>query len=167
MNWNGGSTIGLTLVHDENQLHEALDKAILESGNILIEEYIKGPEYTVGILADQVLPILEVRAANSFYDYEAKYLQDDTVYLFDTGLSENQISDMQNTALKCFKQLRCRDIARIDFIIGPDNVAYPLEVNTLPGFTDHSLVPKAAGRIGLTMPQICDKIVQIAWDRPI
>ncbi|MCF7956920.1 MAG: D-alanine--D-alanine ligase [Phycisphaerae bacterium] len=160
-----GSSIGVVIGQQELQLIEAIEDVLLHHGDCLIEQWVMGREFTVGILAGEVLPILEVKAAGGFYDFDAKYIKNDTQYSFDLGLPDETVKAMQADALACFHALGCRDLARVDFILN-DSGAFALEVNTLPGFTQHSLVPKAAQRAGMTMEEICDKIVQIAYDRP-
>ncbi len=160
-----GSSVGVVIGRQELQTIEAIEDALMHHGDCLIERFIMGREFTVGILAGEVLPVLEVKAADGFYDFEAKYEKNDTEYSFDLNLPDETIKAMQNDALACFNALKCRDLARIDFILS-DSGRFVLEINTLPGFTNHSLVPKAAQHIGMSMEEICDKIVQISYDRP-
>jgi len=107
-----------------------------------------------------VLPIIEIRSRTGFYDYQAKYVDDRTQYLFDTIADPAVRTRIQLAALACFDALDCRDFARVDFILSADGTPYALEVNTIPGFTTHSLLPKAAARIGLSMSDLCTRIVR-------
>ena len=134
-------------------------------GDCMIEQYIPGTEITVGVLRDRALPIIEIRSKTGFYDYEAKYLDDRTEFLFDTIGDPALVAEIEEAALSCFHALGCRDFARVDFILSDQQEIYALEVNTIPGFTSHSLLPRAAARTGLQMPQLCLQIVRAALDR--
>ncbi|MBN1764958.1 MAG: D-alanine--D-alanine ligase [Sedimentisphaerales bacterium] len=162
-----GSSVGVVIVRQEAEVRKAIFECINDYGDCLLEQYIDGPEYTVGIVGREPLPVLEVRPAQEFYDYQAKYEADDTDYVFDLDLPNEVLQNIQDIAFRAFDVLGCRDLARVDLITDSVGRIYVLEVNTIPGFTDHSLVPKAAARIGMNMPALCDHIVQIAWYRPI
>ncbi len=131
-----------------------------EFGDCMVESFIQGRELTVGVLGRQVLPIIEIRSKTGFYDYQAKYMDDRTEYLFDTIEDQAVQARVQRAALACFDALGCRDFARVDFILSGDGTPYALEVNTIPGFTTHSLLPKAAAQIGLSMSDLCVRIVR-------
>lgn len=118
---------------------------------------------TVWILGNQALPIIEIRSKTGFYDYHAKYIDERTEFLFDTIDDPGLVSKINQAALDCFNVLGCRHFARVDFILGDDGIPYVLEVNTIPGFTTHSLLPKAAAKIGLSMSQLCVKIIEMAY----
>jgi len=133
----------------------------------MIEEFIAGREVTVGILCDKSLPIIEIRTQTSFYDYHAKYLDDQTQFLFDTITEADLAASIRRAAVDCFNALGCRHFARVDFILSNDGIAYALEVNTIPGFTSHSLLPKAAAREGLSMSDLCTRIVAAAYPSPV
>ncbi len=160
-----GSSVGVTIAADKTQACNAAIEVVSRFGDCLIEQFVTGRELTAGILVDTALPLVEIKAAQGFYDYEAKYLKNDTTYLVEPECPTEVAQAIQSSALKIFQAIGCRDLARIDFILRPDNTFIALEVNTLPGFTDHSLVPKAAAHLGWSMAQICDKIVQNAWNR--
>jgi D-alanine-D-alanine ligase len=128
----------------------------------MIEEYIAGREITVGVLGGEALPIIEIRPRAGFYDYHAKYIDDQTEYLFDTIDDPTFAAQIQKSAIDCFNALGCRGAARADLIIGGDGRPYVLEINTVPGMTSHSLLPKAAGKAGLSMSQLCMRIVEMA-----
>ncbi|MBN2063767.1 MAG: D-alanine--D-alanine ligase [Sedimentisphaerales bacterium] len=162
-----GSSVGVYLEKSLAGLAGRLEAFFPEFGDCLVERFNTGGEYTVGIVCREVLPVIQIKAANSFYDYQAKYQSNDTNYLFETELDSVQLKQMQAFALKAWDLLNCQDLARIDFMVEPDSVPQLLEVNTLPGFTDHSLVPKAAAKKGYSMPEICDKIVQNCFKRSI
>lgn len=162
-----GSSVGVYLEKSIDSLAERLETFFPEFGDCLAERFNTGGEYTVGIVCGEVLPVIQIKAANSFYDYQAKYQRNDTNYLFETELTEIQLKQMQAFALKAWELLGCQDLSRIDFMVESGSQPQLLEVNTLPGFTDHSLVPKAAAKKGYSMPEICDKIVQNCFKRSI
>ncbi|MGB7581727.1 MAG: D-alanine--D-alanine ligase [Sedimentisphaerales bacterium] len=157
-----GSTIGISIADDPKQAVEAARKCAAEFGDCMIEKFIKGREITVSILGKQALPILEIRPPAGFYDYHAKYIDDKTEYLFDSINDPALVDKIQKSAITCFNSLGCRGAARVDFIIGDDGEPYVLEINTIPGMTSHSLLPKAAAKIGLSMSRLCLKIVELA-----
>jgi D-alanine-D-alanine ligase len=157
-----GSTIGISIADDPKNAVEAAKKCAAEFGECMIESFIKGREITVGILGKQALPILEIRPPAGFYDYHAKYIGDKTEYVFDSINNHTLVDKVQESAITCFNSLGCRGAARIDFIIGEDGKPYALEINTIPGMTSHSLLPKAAAKIGISMSRLCLKIVELA-----
>jgi len=156
-----GSTIGISIVDGENVFAVA-KRCLEEFGDCMIEEYIGGRELTVGVLDDEPLAVIEIRTKTGFYDYQAKYVDKETEYLFDT-LDARLSAKLQRDAMKCFEVLGLRGFARIDFILGSKGERYVLEANTLPGMTDHSLLPKAAAKKGLSMSQLCVRIVESAF----
>lgn len=154
-----GSSVGVDIV---NGAEEAITQCCINksiSSDYMIEEFISGREITVGILNGRALPILEIRPKVGFYDYHAKYVDDNTEYLFDTVTDAQLIERISSDAVKCFKCLGCRHVARVDSILADDGTAYALEINTVPGMTVHSCVPKAAEKIGISMTELCSQIV--------
>jgi len=162
-----GSSVGVTIAKTLPEAIHATRDCLARYGDTLVEQFVRGRELTVGIVGRQVLPLMEVRSAEEFYDYRAKYEVNTTQYLFDIGLPEDQIVELQRQSLKAFDILDCRDLARVDMILEGNGQAKFLEVNTLPGFTTHSLVPKAAKHLGISMPELCDMLVNRAWQRKI
>jgi D-alanine-D-alanine ligase len=160
-----GSTIGVSIVDDAASALDAARKCSGQFGDSMIEQYIPGTEITVGVLQDRALPMIEIRSKTGFYDYEAKYLDDRTEFLFDTIGDSALVAEIEAAALSCFHALGCRDFARVDFILSDEQRIYALEVNTIPGFTSHSLLPRAAARAGVQMPQLCLQIVEAALNR--
>ena len=158
-----GSTIGISIEDDAETALAAGYRCFEKFGDCMIEQYIRGKELTVGILGGKALPVLEIRARDGFYDYDAKYLDDDTEFLFDT-IESSLAAKIQQEALLCFEALGLRHFARIDFMLSDDSEAFVLEANTIPGMTSHSLVPKAAERMGLSMSELCVRIVEEALD---
>lgn len=160
-----GSSVGVYMVSGADETVALAQKVFQEFGDCMIEPFIEGREITVGVLDRETLPIIEIRSKTDFYDYEAKYVDDQTEYLFDTVQGADIRTRVAEAALACFDALGCRDFARVDFILTEDGTAYALEINTIPGFTTHSLLPKAAARTGLSMSQLCLRIVQTSFSR--
>jgi len=157
-----GSTIGVTMADDPKSAITAAQKCLSEFGDCMIEQYISGREITVSILENRALPIIEIRSKTGFYDYHAKYISEQTEFLFDTIDEPALVEKINQAALTCFNTLGCRGFARVDFILGEDKIPYTLEINTIPGFTTHSLLPKAAAKAGLSMSDLCVTIVEAA-----
>jgi len=160
-----GSSVGVYIADGPDEAAAYARKVWNEFGDCMIEPFVSGREITVGVLERETLPIIEIRAKTGFYDYQAKYIDEQTEYLFDTIGDENVRLQVSQAALACFDALNCRDFARVDFILNEDGVAYTLEINTIPGFTTHSLLPKAAARVGISMSELCGRIVGATFSR--
>lgn len=160
-----GSSIGVHFAATSQQLAECLTESVKKWGEVLVEQQLRGKELTVGILDDEALPIVEIRTAVEFYDYQAKYARDDTRYLFDVDLPDEIYRSIQATALRAFQALGCRDYARVDFIVDRRLGPQLLEVNTIPGFTDHSLLPKAAQQVGISFDALVARLLSLAMRR--
>lgn len=161
-----GSSIHCYIVREVESLRAAAERVLAAYGECLIEEFIPGLELTVGVLGDRALPPIEIRTPREFYDYEAKYKDDRTQYLFDIDLPSDVLAKIQEMSVAAHRALGCRDFSRVDWRVrASDRAAFILELNSVPGMTSHSLVPKAAARVGLAMPQLCEEIVQMAWKR--
>jgi D-alanine-D-alanine ligase len=161
---NQGSSVGVTIVTERRRVIPAAKKTLEEFGDCMIEEFISGREMTVGILCDKPLPVIEIKPKEDFYNYRAKYLDDQTQFLFGSIDEPAVTAALQSAAMDCFRALGCRDFARVDFILSDDCTPYALEVNTIPGFTTHSLLPKAAAAAGFSMGRLCVKIVTAAME---
>jgi D-alanine-D-alanine ligase len=165
-----GSSVGMAIVFEEKDWDNAVDTAFKYSGDsVLVEQFVKGTEVTVGILGEQVLPLVEIRYPGKTYDYDAKYThqQGETRYLCppESIPAEVQVK-AQEIAMRFFKALGGRDLIRIDMIISDDDHSiYVLEANNLPGFTDSSLFPKAAKVAGYSFVEVCAKLAQMALTR--
>jgi D-alanine-D-alanine ligase len=157
-----GSTVGLTIVDRSGDVKEAIQCARKYSHRILIEKFIAGRELTVGVLGDVALPVVEIIPEHGIYDYECKYTHGKSNYVCPAKISPEKTTEIQTIGLKAFQALRCEDYARVDFRYGDDDHFYCLEVNTLPGMTATSLVPKAAQAIGIDFPELIDTIVKLA-----
>ena len=157
-----GSSVGMTKVRKASALDEAYALAVNYDPVVLAEKFIDGPELTVAILGDQVLPIIRIVTPREFYDYEAKYIANDTQYLIPCGVPENKEKALQALSLKAFRALGCRGWGRVDLMLDKRGKPYLLEVNTSPGMTDHSLVPMAARAVGISYEDLCVKILERA-----
>ena len=157
-----GSTVGLSIVKSPEQLQPAIEAALEHDDEVMIERFIAGRELTVGILGDDVLPVGEIISKNEIYDYEAKYTPGMAVEEFPARLTKAETETVQRLAKKAFDALKLRGYARIDFRMATDGTFYCLEANTLPGMTQTSLIPQAAAAAGISFPELCDRIVQIA-----
>jgi D-alanine-D-alanine ligase len=158
-----GSSVGIEIHTDPQAAAKAAIRCREQFGNCMVEQFIAGREMTVGLLEGKALPVLEIRPKAKFYDYQAKYEDDATEYLFDTISDAAIIKRLQSDAEKAFAALGCRHLGRIDFILADDGTPYVLEMNTLPGFTSHSLLPMAAKKAGIAAEELCKRIAAAAW----
>jgi len=157
-----GSSVGCHLVFEEGEWLEAFADAKHYSGAALVETYIPGRELTVGILDDQVLPVVEICTATTWYDFDAKYVTGETQYRVPAPLSEELTQQLQEMAQNTFVALGASGFARVDFRLSPENKPYVLELNSIPGFTATSLLPKAAAAAGISFPDLCAQIMESA-----
>ena len=157
-----GSSIGITRVSRAGQLQAAYREAAKHDTLVIAEQAISGGEYTVAVLGDEALPVVRIVPATEFYDYEAKYLRNDTQYLCPCGLPEAREREMRAQALEAFRILGCRGWGRVDFLMDERGAAYLLEINTSPGMTDHSLVPMAARAAGISYEQLVWRVLEQA-----
>ena len=159
---NEGSSVGISKVKAAGELAAAYQAAARYDKLVLAESFISGGEYTVAILGEQALPVIKIEPANEFYDYEAKYLRNDTRYLCPSDLGAIQEAEMQNLAKQAFALIGGQGWGRVDFLRDQAGKAYLLEVNTSPGMTDHSLVPMAARQAGMSFEQLVLRILELA-----
>ena len=157
-----GSTVGLKLVKEESEVEEAVKLALQFSSKALVEKYIPGRELTVAILINEPLPVLEIVPKSGLYDYKSKYTSGMSEYIVPAKISEEIENKAQQQALKAFHSLGCEGYARVDFRLSNNNELYCLEVNTLPGMTPLSLVPKAAKAVGISFEELIKRIIQQA-----
>jgi UDP-N-acetylmuramate--alanine ligase len=161
-----GSSIGISLATDQSSLTAALSKAYEYGQDVVIQQCIKGRELTVGILGFQVLPVVEIRAVGTaFFDFQAKYKNKTTEYLVPAPISAEVTGRVQAEALKAYKALGCEGFGRVDVLLGEQGEPYVLEVNTIPGFTATSLLPKAARSAGIDFTQLCLTLVDMAYGK--
>ena len=158
---NEGSSVGISKVKKAGDMRAAYQEAAKFDSLVLAEAFIGGGEYTVAILDDQALPVIKIEPANEFYDYEAKYLRNDTRYICPAGLSPHSEAEMQRLALRGFALIGGSGWGRVDFLMDESGKPYLLEVNTVPGMTDHSLVPMAARQAGINFEQLVVRILEL------
>ncbi len=159
---NQGSTVGLTIIQNRKALLPALEKAFQYSQKAVVEEYIPGREITVAVLGEEPLPVIEIIPQGGFYDYEAKYQTGKTSYEVPAKLPPELTVSIQQASLEAFRSLGCRGYGRVDLRLRDDNRFFCLEVNTLPGLTPTSLVPKAAKAVGISFNELVERIVDLA-----
>ena len=159
---DGGSTVGLTIVHEEDGLHQATILARKYSDDVLFEEFIEGRELTVTVLGSEALPVVEIRPKSGFYDYTNKYTAGKTEYFCPADIPHATSEELQTLAVRAHESLDCRGYSRVDFRLDPQGEAWCLEVNTLPGMTGTSLVPKAAKAANIDYGELCERIIEAA-----
>lgn len=160
-----GSSIGMSKVDTRDELPDAYLRAAQYDAVVLAESWLAGAEYTIGILNGQALPVIRLETDREFYDYQAKYVADDTRYLVPCGLPEHEEREVQALALSAFNSLGCKGWGRVDLMRDADGKFQLLEVNTVPGMTDHSLVPMAAKAAGLNFGELVLQILNTAKKR--
>jgi len=158
---DGGSTIGLYFVDNNNNFDHSISSAFNESNTLMIERYFKGREISVPIIDGQVLPIIEIKTSNFLYDYESKYQSNKTKYEVPAKIDSKLERIISNNALLLYNKIGCKHYSRIDFLLNNDKY-YLLEINTLPGLTSTSLLPKSANYIGMSYPKLIKKIIDLA-----
>ena len=161
-----GSSIDLAICHTAEQLDVAWAELSVRNESLLVERFVAGRELTVGVIADEAgepvaLPPIHIVPATAFYDYDAKYVRDDTQYHFDFATPQVD-ARLRGLAVATFRGLGGRHLARVDMFLDGEDRPWVIEVNTLPGFTTHSLLPMAARRAGLAMPALVDRMVRLA-----
>jgi D-alanine-D-alanine ligase len=157
-----GSTIGIHRVFQESEWAEAMADALRYGDEVLVERFIAGRELTVGILGEEALPIIEIRAPDGWYDYGAKYTKGKTEYLTKAPIAADKAAECSRIAERAFRALGCSAMGRVDFLMEPSGRLFVLEVNTIPGFTETSLLPKAARERGIEFAELCDRILSMA-----
>ena len=162
-----GSSVGVTIVKSEYDLDEAVKLAFQFDTEILIEEYIKGREITVAILENEALPAVEIIPSHGIYDYACKYTTGMSKYVCPAEIPEKTAKQLADISVKIFQFLGCRDYSRVDFRMTDEDAFFCLEVNTLPGMTSTSLVPKAAKAVDISFPELIDRILKCAMSRKV
>ncbi len=154
-----GSSIGVFIVNNKLELENALEK-LKDYENILIEEFIEGRELTVSILNGKILPTIEIKVEEGFYDFNNKYVSSKTNYICPAEIDKNTQRKINEIAEKCWNILECKGAVRVDMILDKNNNPYVLEINTIPGMTQHSLLPKAAKVAGLSFEELVNEIIE-------
>ncbi|PLX90615.1 MAG: D-alanine--D-alanine ligase [Desulfuromonas sp.] len=153
-----GSTIGITIARSQEALRHGIDTAAALDRTVLVEEFIDGAELTVSVVNGEALPIIQIVPKSGFYDYHAKYTAGQTEYLLPAPLEQGLTQQIQQVAAEIYRQLGCRGAARVDFMLR-EREFYCLEVNTIPGMTETSLLPKAAAAAGMSFEQLVERIL--------
>ena len=160
---DSGSSVDITIARDERVRDEALEAVLDKYSRAMIEQFVPGRELTVGILGSQALPVIEIIPSRAFYDYTAKYADNSgTRYELDPDLDASILSALEADALTAHNAIGCRHMSRVDFILDEDGGRQFLEINTIPGFTSHSLLPMAAEKAGLGFDQLVNRIAALA-----
>ncbi len=157
-----GSSIGMKKVISLTELRAALKFAFYYDKDVLIEKWLNGPEYTVAIVGEQVLPSIRIQPGGAFFDYNAKYISNKTQYFCPSGLKTEEEEKLNQLALAAYKAVGCTGWGRVDLMRDHNGIFYLLEINTSPGMTDHSLVPMAAKQAGINFSQLVKKILELA-----
>ncbi|MGN0364491.1 MAG: D-alanine--D-alanine ligase [Suilimivivens sp.] len=158
----GGSSVGVSIANKEEEYEDALKEAFRYDDEVIVEQYIKGREFSVGVMDGRALPVIEIAPLQGFYDYKNKYQAGSTVETCPAQLSEEKTREMQGYAETAFQALRLKNYARMDFMMSENGDIYCLEANTLPGMTPTSLLPQEAAAEGVSFEQLCEKIIQAA-----
>lgn len=164
-----GSTFGINKATNRDELIKALESALSFDSDILVEEFIKGPEFTVTIIDDVAYPVIGLKPSeeHTIYDYEAKYVADDTEYLLPCGLNDDDECYLQKIALDAYQSLGCKGWGRVDVMQDEQGDFWLLEVNTAPGMTSHSLVPLSAAFVGIEYADLVEGLVQKTWEAAV
>ena len=163
---DSGSSVDIYLARDREAFESALLAVVSRYGAALVEKYVSGPELTVGVLNGRALPVCEIRTKREFYNYQAKYLDDDTEYVFEIDLPAEVLARVRAGSERAHAALGCRDFSRVDWLIDARTLEpYAIEVNTIPGFTSHSLLPKAAAKNGISYDALCQNILAMCIAR--
>ncbi len=157
-----GSTVGITQVKEQNNLSAALEIARGFDRKILIEEFIQGKEVTAGVLNGKALPLIEIAPKSGFYDFHSKYTKGATDYILPARISEELTREIQESTVEIYHELGCEGVGRADYIIDSEDRPFFLEINTIPGMTETSLIPKAAAHAGLTFEKLVENILDSA-----
>ena len=159
---NEGSSIGIDKIKNEKQYQDAFLKTSKIDANVIVEKFVDGEEFTVAIVNDKTLPVIKIKPSNEFYDYQAKYIKDDTQYICPSGIEKQKEVSISKEALQAFKIIGCSSWGRVDFMMDKQGRHYFIEVNTSPGMTSHSLVPMAAKEVGINFDQLALEILKTA-----
>lgn len=155
----GGSSVGVTIAHSQEEYEKALEAAFALEGEVLVEEYVSGREFSIGVMNGRALPVIEIEPLEGFYDYTNKYQAGKTKETCPANLTEEITKKLQKEAERAYKALKLEVYARIDFLLDDKNNIYCLEANTLPGMTATSLLPQEAAAEGVSFEELCEKIV--------
>lgn len=158
----GGSSVGVSIAEKEEEYEQALEEAFCYDDEVIVEQYIKGREFSVGVMAGKALPVIEIAPLQGFYDYKNKYQAGSTIETCPAKISKEKTEEMQAYAEEAFRALRLKNYARMDFMMNEAGEIYCLEANTLPGMTPTSLLPQEAEAVGISFEELCEKIIEAA-----
>lgn len=161
----GGSSIGVSIVQTEAEFAEALEEAFRWEDHLIIEEYVEGREFSVGVICNQALPVIEIAPVEGFYDYKNKYKAGSAVETCPANLPEDISAQMQHYAEEVTRVLGLDTYSRMDFMLSSENEIFCLEANTLPGMTPTSLLPQEAAAVGINFNQLCEKLIEISLQK--
>ena len=161
----GGSSVGVSIVEKEEELEAALELCFSYEPTAIVEEFVRGREFAVAVVDGEAYPVIEIAPKEGFYDYKNKYSPGATVETCPADIPEDWRDNMQNEAVNAAAALGITGYCRLDFIVAEDGTAYCLEANTLPGMTPLSLVPQEAAAIGLSFPELCEKLIEVSLVR--
>jgi len=162
-----GSSIGVNIVRHPSEWEPALKNALSFGPQIIIEQFIKGREFTCGIFDREALPLVEICPKSNFFSFNAKYQKGETSYICPAQIPENLTGKIKQISLSAVEALGCEGFARVDLRVDDNDAPYILEVNTIPGFTSTSLFPKAAREAGYSFVQVCEKLLDLAYGKKI
>ena len=159
---SGGSSVGVSIVENKSDFIKAMDEAFVFETEVLVEQYIKGREFSIGVIDGKALPIIEIIPKEGFYDYVNKYQSGKTEEVCPAELSQDITERLQREAEKAYKVLGLEAYGRIDFLLDSDENTFALEANTLPGMTSASLIPQEAAAVGISYEKLCDMIIEVS-----
>lgn len=160
----GGSSVGVCIANNDEEYEKAKKEAFTYDDEVVIEQYIKGREFSVGVIKGKALPVIEIAPLHGFYDYKNKYQAGSTIEVCPAEISEEKTKEMQKTAENVFKALRLKNYARMDFMMSEKEEIFCLEANTLPGMTPTSLLPQEAAAIGISFEELCENLIQYSLE---
>lgn len=163
-----GSALGVFIVSGEQEIAAAIDKAFEIDKEVLVEAYVDGDEFTVAVIGNEepeALPVIQIVPSNEFYDFESKYAPGGSQHLCPAPLSSERTAEVQRLAVEAHRALGCRGVSRSDFIMDENGTFWILETNTIPGMTGTSLLPDAGRAAGVSFPQLCTKLIELALER--
>jgi D-alanine-D-alanine ligase len=158
----GGSSVGVYVTNTEEEFAKALEEAFSYEPQVVIEEYVKGREFSVGVVDGEAYPIIEIAPLVGFYDYKNKYQPGSTIETCPANLTAEETEKMQQFAVRAYRALRLKSYGRIDFLMNEKGEMFCLEANTLPGMTPTSLLPQEAGALGMSFADLCEKLIQVS-----
>lgn len=160
----GGSSVGVCIANNDTEYEAAKEEAFRYDDEVVIEQYIKGREFSVGVLQGKALPVIEIAPITGFYDYKNKYQAGSAVETCPANISKEKTEEMQKAAETVFKALRLKNYARMDFMMSESEEIFCLEANTLPGMTPTSLLPQEAAAVGISFEQLCEKLMEYSLE---